>query len=241
MQAITTLHAQLSAATEKLDVAQKSLTNQKKEIYDLKEEGRLMRAEIDDLRVMLDDIENDEKSDLRRLEDLRLQAMPLDLDFQRISGALDVVPHSFQALGESFVTESREIMGKVEDFLSLAVKENFWKNKIMMNLHHIQAVKVRLRKQTLLINEAMSLEEKSLNDQLADEESSLAIVQGCIDAIERKNAALISERGMDKSYFPPYQTFKRSTGGTYRPPETSKNNETSNFADEISGAHECFH
>ena len=57
MQAITTLHAQLCLATEKLDLAQKSLITQKKAIHDLEEEGRMMLEEIDDLKEMLDNVE----------------------------------------------------------------------------------------------------------------------------------------------------------------------------------------
>ena len=74
MQAITTLHAQLCLATEKLDLAQKSLITQKKAIHDLEEEGRMMWEEIDDLKEMLDNVENDEKSELEKLGELRQQA-----------------------------------------------------------------------------------------------------------------------------------------------------------------------
>ena len=78
-----------------------------------------------------------------------------------------------------------------------------------------------------------------LNNQLADEESSLAILQGCIEAIERKNAAIVSERGRDKSNLPPYESFRakliKTQHGKVKSAECIATQEAGNYYEGASG------
>ena len=68
-----------------------------------------------------------------------------------------------------------------------------------MNAHHIDASKIRLKQQRKLFSEALLSEEIELNKQLAEEESSLSMVQACIDAIERKNAEISQQQDLQYS------------------------------------------
>ena len=68
-----------------------------------------------------------------------------------------------------------------------------------MNAHHIDASKIRLMQQRKLFSEALLSEEIGLNKQLAEEESSLSMVQACIDAIERKNAEISQQQDLQYS------------------------------------------
>lgn len=59
-----------------------------------------------------------------------------------------------------------------------------------MNLHHINASRLKLKKQTFNLQQSLVAKEDNLNRQLAEEESALSMVQACIEAIERKNKQL---------------------------------------------------
>ena len=192
MQAITTLHAQLCLATERLDLAQASLNAQDMERRNLKEESRSRLDEIGNLRRMLDEIKESERLAIEKLEGLQMQTLPLELECQRECCELEVYPYAFQKLAVKFMSESRKTMNQVDNLLHRAKEENFWKGKFLMNAHHIDASKIRLKQQRKLLAEALVSEENDLNKQLAEEESSLSMVQACIDAIERKNAEISS-------------------------------------------------
>jgi hypothetical protein len=64
-----------------------------------------------------------------------------------------------------------------------------------MSVHHANELRERLRLKTVLYDTALNEEECALNRQLAEEESSLAMVLSCINAMERKNSQLATERG----------------------------------------------
>lgn len=194
MQAITTLHAQLCLATEKLEQAQKSLSSQQKEIRELTEEGRIQWREVEVLTGMLQNVDVDERRDKEILENLIMKTLPLELEYHRQHGALKVLPFAFEKLTDEFLTDSRTKMNKIDDLLSKARRENFWKKKITMSVHHTKALRERLRQKTDLHDSALIEEECALNQQLAEEESSLAMVLSCIDAMERKNSQLAIER-----------------------------------------------
>lgn len=194
MQAITTLHAQLCLATEKLEQAQKSLSSQQKEIRELTEEGRIQWREVELLTGMLQNVDVDERRDKEILENLKMKALPLELECHRRHGALEVLPFAFEKLTDEFLADSRTKMNKIDDLLSKARQENFWKKKITMSVHHTKALRERLRQKTDLYDSALIEEERALNRQLAEEESSLAMVLSCIDAMERKNSQLAIER-----------------------------------------------
>lgn len=195
MQAITTLHTQLCLATEKLDQAQKSLSQQQSVIRELSEEGRTKWKEVDVLTEMLRKIEVNERCDRESLEKLKVTTLPLELECQRQHGALEVLPSAFEKLTEGFLTDSRKKMKKIENLLLNARQENFWKKKIAMNVHHTTVLREQLKQKTSLYDAALIEEEGALNQQLADEESSLAMVLSSIDAIERKNSQMAIERG----------------------------------------------
>jgi hypothetical protein len=195
MQAITTLHAQLCLATDNLDQAQKSLSSQQKEIRELAEVGRTKWREVEVLTGMLQNVDADEKRDKVILENLIMKTLPLELECHRQHGALKVLPSAFEKLTDEFVTDSRRKMKKIDNLLSKARQENFWKNKIAMSVHHTNALRTRLRLKIELYDSALIEEECALNRQLAEDESSLAMVLSCIDAMERKNSQLATERG----------------------------------------------
>ena len=207
MQAITTLHAQLCLATEKLETAQKSLIAQKNEMVIIEEEGRIKRNEMKELSELMVSSREEEKMGLDKLGELKLRTLPLELEYQKASGAMEVLPQAFQKLSDDFVLKSRRTMSQIECLLSQAIQESFWRNKIMMNLHHLNASRLRLREQTTVLNQSLVAEEEALNQQLAEEESSLAMVQACIETLEMKNGQLLSEKGgRDKpqSFASPY-------------------------------------
>jgi hypothetical protein len=195
MQAITTLHAQLCLATDKLDQAQKSLSSQQKEIRELTEEGRIKWREVEELTGMLQNVDLDERRDKVILENLVMKTLPLELECHRQHGALKVLPSAFEKLTDEFLTDSRQKMKKIDNLLSKARQENFWKKKITMSVHHANELRERLRLKTELYDTALIEEECALNRQLAEEESSLAMVLSCIDAMEQKNRQLATERG----------------------------------------------
>jgi chromosome segregation ATPase len=199
MQAITTLHAQLCLATERLDSAQNCLNAQEIEVRNLREESRSKLEEIDDLRRMLNEMKERERLAIEKLDDLQLQTVPLELECQRNNCELEILPRAFQKLADEFMTESRKTMNQVDNLLYRAKKENFWKGKLLMNAHHIDASKIRLKQQRKLFSEALLSEEIELNKQLAEEESSLSMVQACIDAIERKNAEISQQQDLQYS------------------------------------------
>lgn len=186
MQAITTLHAQLCAATEKLDLAQKASNAQDNRIRQLRDENKTKWGEIEELTKMLSDVMDDEKLEKEKLEDLLVQIIPLELECQRKSGHVEILPAAFKKLTDDFMDESRETMFKIEDLLSLARRENFWKSKIAMNMYHINADRIRLRQQKLTLSDAHLAEVSTLNKQLADEEYLLAMVQARFDTAEKK-------------------------------------------------------
>ena len=194
MQAITTLHAQLCLATEKLETAQNLLIAQKNVISNVEEEGRIKQTEIMELNRLLISSKQDQRSELEKLGELKSQTLPLEIEFQRVSGALEVLPFAFRKLSVDFTINSRNMMGRINSLLSLAIKENFWKNKIMMNLHHLNASGLRLKQLTATLKQALIDEENSLNQQLAEEESSLAMVQACIETMEMKNGQAFFEK-----------------------------------------------
>ena len=70
MQAITTLHAQLCLATERLDSAQNCLNAQEIEIRNLREESRSKLEEIDDLRRMLNEMKESERLAIEKLDEI---------------------------------------------------------------------------------------------------------------------------------------------------------------------------
>lgn len=199
MQAITTLHAQLCLATERLDSAQNCLNAQEIEIRNLTEESISKLKEIDDLRRMLNEMKESERLAIEKLDDLQLQTVPLELECQRNNCELEILPRAFQKLADDFMTESRKTMNQVDNLLYRAKKENFWKGKLLMNAHHIDASKIRLKQQRKLFSGALLSEEIGLNKQLAEEESSLSMVQACIDAIERKNAEISQQQDLQYS------------------------------------------
>ena len=194
MQAITTLHAQLCLATEKLETAQNLLIAQKSEISNIEEEGRIKQTEIKELSELLISSKEDERLELEKLGELKSQALPLEIEFERVSGAMEVLPFAFRKLSEDFSLHSRQMMDRTNSLLSLAIKENFWKNKIMMNLHHLNASRLRLKQLTTTLKQTLIDEENSLNQQLAEEESSLAMVQACIETMEMKNGQAFFEK-----------------------------------------------
>lgn len=195
MQAITTLHAQICLATAKLDQAQKSLSSQQKGIRELTEEGRIKWGEVEVLTGMLQNIDVEARRDKENLESLKVKTLPLELECHRRHGALMVLPSAFEKLTDEFLTDSRRKMNKIDSLLSKARQENFWKKKIAMSVHHTNALRERLRQKTDLYDSALIEEECALNRQLAEEESSLAMVLSSIDAMERKNSQLVIERG----------------------------------------------
>lgn len=188
MQAITTLHAQLCAATEKMDQAQKASNIQETRIRQLREDCKMKWEEIEELNKMLSDVIDDERLEKEKLENLLIQTIPLELEYQRKCGHVEILPAAFRKLTDDFMYESRETMSKIEDLLSLAKRENFWKSKIAMNVHHIDADRIRLKQQKLTLNDAHVAEVNILNKQLADEEYLLSMVQARFDAVEQKKA-----------------------------------------------------
>ena len=102
MQAITTLHAQLCLATEKLETAQNLLIAQKSEISNIEEEGRIKQTEIKELSELLISSKEDERLELEKLGELKSQALPLEIEFERVSGAMEVLPFAFRKLSEDF-------------------------------------------------------------------------------------------------------------------------------------------
>jgi hypothetical protein len=159
--------------------------------------------EVEELTEMLSNIEHDEKVGNENLDALKLQTHPLRTAYEQSLGAVDVLPFAFQRLSEEFVVDSKKKMNQIEDLLSLAIRENFWKNKNKMNLHHMNASKLRLKKQTFNLQQSLVAEENALNRQLAEEESALSLVQASIEAIERKNKQLAAGNSV-------YEAPKRS-------------------------------
>ena len=203
MQAITTLHAQLCAATEKLDQAQKASNVQDNRIRQLRDESKVKWEEIEELTKMLSDVLEEERLEKEKLEELLVQIIPLELEYQRKSGQIEILPAAFKKLADDFMDESRETMFKIEDLLSLARRENFWKSKIAMNMYHINADRIRLRQQKLTLNDAHLAEVNSLNKQLAHEEYLLAMVQARFDTAEKKKVQQMTKSGYQQTGITP--------------------------------------
>lgn len=163
---------------------------------------------------MLNNIQYDEKVGNETLDTLKLQTHPLKAAYEQSLGAVEVLPFAFQRLSEEFVVDSKKKMNQIEDLLSLAIRENFWRNKNKMNSHHLNASKLRLKKQTLNLQQSLVIEENALNRQLAEEESALSLIQASIEAIERKNKQLTKGNSVSEVARGSFSYPNSSIGGT---------------------------
>ena len=173
-------------------------------------------GEIEELTKMLSDVIDDERLEKEKLEELLVQTVPLELEFQRKSGHIEILPAAFKKLTDDFMDESRETMFKIEDLLSLARREIFWKSKIAMNMYHINADRIRLKQQKLTLNDAHLAELDTLNKQLAHEEYLLGMVQAKFDTTEKKKAQQMTKSGYQQTRVTP--TSSRGGNSSQSPP-----------------------
>lgn len=202
MQAIAAIHSQLQTVTEKLETAQKENAVQKSYIRERHEENELKHTEIENIKQLLIAKNVELKVTQVNFTDTQRKLLASELKSDGLNCRVNILPLTFKKQNDKFIQNSNEVLNKVSSMRDIAIKENLWREKIAKNIVMIQSATLRLHQYTEQYNINIAEEVKQLNEQLAEEESFLEMMQGCLSGINRKNEEIARDQMFHLQHYP---------------------------------------
>ena len=224
MQAIAALHAQLSAATEQLDFANARLEFLRNDNKVVEETKNLQWEELNRLTELLSATADDETTDAQLLAEQEAETAALEARFHLRQLQLEAVPLAFQKLATKFVDVSQRYTLEIDAMMSLAIKEDFWRNQIAATTRDIGLLR-RQHKDTVARQQmARQREEMALKAEAEEEENSLSMIEACLTVYEKKLQSMPMPRES-----PTMQSSSSSSAAAAMPPCHSRTTPTSSI------------